>query len=270
MILVFGTRVRRRLVGTGTFRCPYCATTREFEHLECRTWFHLFWVRLVPVGPTYESVQCRTCQAEWPGGRLRRGQNARPVRSSDPAVSVREMTSGTTTVPSTRPRAAQPARWVAPTRPEPLLRRILGAAFRRRRDAQGRTLADVATAARISIAYLSEIERGRKEPSSEVLVAVCRALGIRLADLLAEAAHELRAAETAQPARVRPARRPDAEDGAARRRPTRPEAVPRALPGAEVVELGSGVGHRAVAEPVDTAVASPEATADARCFLCVA
>lgn len=66
MILVFGTRVRRRLVGTGTFRCPYCATTREFEHLECRTWFHLFWVRLVPVGPTYESVQCRTCQAEWP------------------------------------------------------------------------------------------------------------------------------------------------------------------------------------------------------------
>lgn len=87
---------------------------------------------------------------------------------------------------------------VVPSRPEreePLLRLLVGATFRRRREAQGRTLAAVAADARVSIAYLSEIERGRKEPSSEVLLAVCRALGMRLADLLVEAADELRAAE---------------------------------------------------------------------------
>ncbi|MBB2924712.1 helix-turn-helix domain-containing protein [Cellulomonas cellasea] len=70
---------------------------------------------------------------------------------------------------------------------EPLLRRLVGAILRARREAQGRTLRDVATDARVSVAYLSEIERGRKEASSEVLVAVCGALGMGLADLLAEA-----------------------------------------------------------------------------------
>lgn len=103
-----------------------------------------------------------------------------------------------------RPAGAQgpAARPVATERAEPLLRLLVGAAFRRRREEQGRTLADVAAAARVSIAYLSEIERGRKEPSSEVLVAVCHALGMRLADLLTEAATELRTAD------LRRARRP--------------------------------------------------------------
>ena len=80
-------------------------------------------------------------------------------------------------------------------RAEPLLRLLVGATFRRHREEQGRTLAAVASEARVSIAYLSEIERGRKEPSSEVLLAVCHALGMRLADLLLEAASELRTAE---------------------------------------------------------------------------
>ncbi|MFS0702237.1 helix-turn-helix domain-containing protein [Cellulomonas sp. 179-A 4D5 NHS] len=70
---------------------------------------------------------------------------------------------------------------------EPLLRRLVGSILRARREAQGRTLRDVATDARVSVAYLSEIERGRKEASSEVLVAVCGALGMGLADLLADA-----------------------------------------------------------------------------------
>lgn len=79
--------------------------------------------------------------------------------------------------------------------PEPLLRRLFGDALRRERTAQGRTLQDVATDARISIAYLSEIERGRKEASSEVLVAVCRALRLRLVDLLTESTATLATAE---------------------------------------------------------------------------
>jgi transcriptional regulator with XRE-family HTH domain len=71
-------------------------------------------------------------------------------------------------------------------RPRPVLRTHVGDALRRNRLAQRRTLADVARAARVSVPYLSEVERGRKEASSEVLAAVCDALRIDLSDLLAE------------------------------------------------------------------------------------
>lgn len=67
--------------------------------------------------------------------------------------------------------------------PEPLWRRLVGDELRRRRLAQGRTLADVAARAGVSTQYLSEVERGRKEPSSEILAAVSAALGMTLLDL---------------------------------------------------------------------------------------
>ena len=72
-------------------------------------------------------------------------------------------------------------------RARPLLRTTLGDVLRRVRRAQRRTLADVARAAKVSMPYLSEVERGRKEASSEVLGAICDALGIELSDLLVEA-----------------------------------------------------------------------------------
>src|SRR6476646_8488780 len=75
--------------------------------------------------------------------------------------------------------------------PRPLLRTKLGGVLRRRRLAQGRTLADVARAAKVSMPYLSEVERGRKEASSEVLAAVCDALRIELADLVATTGRDL-------------------------------------------------------------------------------
>jgi transcriptional regulator with XRE-family HTH domain len=78
-------------------------------------------------------------------------------------------------------------------RTRPLLRTMLGDVLRRTRLAQGRTLADVARAARVSMPYLSELERGRKEASSEILAAICEALHIGLSDLLAEIQHNLRA-----------------------------------------------------------------------------
>ncbi|WP_326796929.1 helix-turn-helix domain-containing protein [Streptomyces sp. NBC_01808] len=87
----------------------------------------------------------------------------------------------------------RPAR-VLPLRPpapeaadgrEPLWRQVVGGVLRRERLAQERTLKDVADAARISMPYLSEVERGLKEASSEVLAAAAQALGLRLADLLA-------------------------------------------------------------------------------------
>jgi hypothetical protein len=76
-------------------------------------------------------------------------------------------------------------------RARPLLRTVLGEVLRRTRLAQGRTLADVARAARVSVPYLSELERGCKEGSSEVLAAICDALLIDLSELLAEAGREL-------------------------------------------------------------------------------
>ncbi|MFB9239889.1 helix-turn-helix domain-containing protein [Plantactinospora siamensis] len=73
----------------------------------------------------------------------------------------------------------------------PLLRRLIGAVLRRVRLRQGRTLRDVSRAAGVSLPYLSELERGRKEPSSEVLASICRALGMHLVDLLDEVRAEL-------------------------------------------------------------------------------
>lgn len=73
----------------------------------------------------------------------------------------------------------------------PLLRTLIGEALRRNRQGQRRTLADVARQARVSVPYLSEVERGRKEASSEVLAAVCDALRVELSDLLVEVGREL-------------------------------------------------------------------------------
>lgn len=86
----------------------------------------------------------------------------------------------------------------------------MGDVLRRERLAQERTLKDVAEAARISMPYLSELERGRKEASSEVLAAAARALGLGLGDLLArvhgELARQTRARALTSTVRPAPAR----------------------------------------------------------------
>jgi len=78
-----------------------------------------------------------------------------------------------------------------------LIRRLLGDVLRRKRQDEGRTLRQLAAEARISPGYLSEIERGQKEPSSELLAAICHALDVRLSDLLREVSVDLAAAELA-------------------------------------------------------------------------
>jgi transcriptional regulator with XRE-family HTH domain len=78
---------------------------------------------------------------------------------------------------------------------------MLGEVLRRIRLGQDRTLADVAQAAKVSMQYLSEVERGRKEASSEVLAAICDALETDLPDVLAEVGREL-AGATGQRATV--------------------------------------------------------------------
>jgi len=66
-----------------------------------------------------------------------------------------------------------------------LFRTYLGAAIRTARFGQGRTLRQVSGVARVSLGYLSEVERGGKEVSSETLTSICDALGIPLWQMLA-------------------------------------------------------------------------------------
>ncbi len=76
-----------------------------------------------------------------------------------------------------------------------LLRHLLGDALRRLRLRQGRTLREVSAAARVSLGYLSEVERGRKEASSELLASICGALGAPLSQLLREVSDNFALAE---------------------------------------------------------------------------
>jgi len=101
-----------------------------------------------------------------------------------------------------------------------LLRDALGETLRDARNKQSRTLRDVSTAANVSLGYLSEVERGRKEASSELLASICDALEIQMSDVLDTVSRNLRA---------------DARVAAAKTRVTE-NSTKRGL--------GSGVGHR--------------------------
>jgi transcriptional regulator with XRE-family HTH domain len=72
-----------------------------------------------------------------------------------------------------------------------LLRRLLGDVLRRHRIRQSRTLRDVSTSAGVSLGYLSEVERGRKEASSELLAAICGALDVTMSEVLREVSDDL-------------------------------------------------------------------------------
>ena len=81
-----------------------------------------------------------------------------------------------------------PARHPSPTPRRPLLREVYGRLLRGLRTRQGRTLAEVSATAGVSLAYLSEVERGLKDPSSEILSAVAGALALTVRQLSVRAA----------------------------------------------------------------------------------
>jgi transcriptional regulator with XRE-family HTH domain len=76
-----------------------------------------------------------------------------------------------------------------------LLRQLLGDVLRRLRVRQGRTLREVSASARVSLGYLSEVERGRKEASSELLAAICAALDTPLSQVFREVSDNFALAE---------------------------------------------------------------------------
>ncbi|MGY1841900.1 helix-turn-helix domain-containing protein [Modestobacter sp. SYSU DS0875] len=120
-----------------------------------------------------------------------------------------------------------------------LLRTQLGTTLRGHRLRQRRTLRDVSGAARVSLGYLSEVERGQKEASSELLASICDALDVELADLLAEVSLEMRLAEPGQRA-VRPVALP--VPGAGAEETAGDEA-------AQPAEQAGAAGDAPVAEP---------------------
>ncbi|WP_448609626.1 helix-turn-helix domain-containing protein [Geodermatophilus sp. URMC 60] len=116
-----------------------------------------------------------------------------------------------------------------------LLRTQLGTTLRGHRLRQRRTLRDVSGAARVSLGYLSEVERGQKEASSELLASICDALDVELADLLAEVSLGLR--------------------GDVRVRPLVPASGAAGVPAEEVAEAASG--EQPAAEPALALVGAP-------------
>src|SRR5690349_11251980 len=107
-----------------------------------------------------------------------------------------------------------------------LLRTQLGTSLRNHRLRQRRTLRDVSGAARVSLGYLSEVERGQKEASSELLASICDALEVELADLLAEVSASLRQPDGRSAGPVRPLPTPETAAPAAAAEPA--EAAPAA------------------------------------------
>jgi transcriptional regulator with XRE-family HTH domain len=142
-----------------------------------------------------------------------------------------------------------------------LLRHLLGDVLRRLRLRQGRTLREVSASARVSLGYLSEVERGQKEASSELLSAICTALETPLSHVLREVSDNFALAELQnapvltgprEPAVPVPGSPKDAVLSAVRLRPTRPEL--RGADDATVVPGGRGfepVNHHHTGDVTD-------------------
>lgn len=86
-----------------------------------------------------------------------------------------------------------------------LFRQTLGDVLREERTSRGLTLREVSRRARVSLGYISEIERGQKEASSELLAALCSAMDLRLSQVLRQVSDSAAIAEAASaPTPIRP------------------------------------------------------------------
>lgn len=86
-----------------------------------------------------------------------------------------------------------------------LVRELIGESLREERVGQGKTLREISKTARVSLGYLSEVERGQKEASSELLAAICGALDLPLSIVLSAVSEKMAAYEKVTPLRaIRP------------------------------------------------------------------
>jgi transcriptional regulator with XRE-family HTH domain len=147
-----------------------------------------------------------------------------------------------------------------------LLRRVIGDALRARRQAQHRTLREVSTAANVSLGYLSEIERGQKEASSELLAAICEALGAALSEVLRDVSDSLAMAEDLAPVLVPVGAPASVEDGDSKTSAQVP--VPAGAPQGEPVPAASG-GAEAPQARLMRGTTKAKITTDAKLSLAV-
>lgn len=147
-----------------------------------------------------------------------------------------------------------------------LLREAIGDSLRRARLAQSRTLREVSTSARVSLGYLSEVERGRKEASSELLAAICAALDVPLSRVLWDVSTIMAGADglPTRPADAAAAPLPvDAEQTAAEAAPAvdAPAAEPALAPASASLSV-AGASGRPLPLAIDTRIVIPAPKAD--------
>jgi transcriptional regulator with XRE-family HTH domain len=131
-----------------------------------------------------------------------------------------------------------------------LLRHLLGDVLRRLRMRQGRTLREVSASARVSLGYLSEVERGQKEASSELLAAICAALDTPLSQVFREVSDNFALAELQSEPVLGAPREPGLR-------------MPAGADGAVLEGSGlSGVGTTTLERPVDRAALERATTID--------
>lgn len=75
-MIIFGTKSTRKLLDKGTFDCPNCGQHTNFELRRARTWFHLYFIPLIPTGTHPSYVECKSCKATFVEGVLKQGTNA--------------------------------------------------------------------------------------------------------------------------------------------------------------------------------------------------
>jgi transcriptional regulator with XRE-family HTH domain len=136
-----------------------------------------------------------------------------------------------------------------------LLRHLLGDALRRLRLRQGRTLREVSASARVSLGYLSEVERGQKEASSELLGSICSALGTPLSQVLREVSDNFALAELQNEPVLTGARDPRLSAGP----PAAPVAPAAPGPSAAVgsMRLAAPTGGRQLAVQARSTIGAP-------------
>ncbi|GAA1447177.1 helix-turn-helix domain-containing protein [Leifsonia poae] len=140
-----------------------------------------------------------------------------------------------------------------------LLRHAIGSVLRRRRLERGTTLRQLSESSRISVPYLSEVERGRKEASSEILATLCRVLEITERELLARVAGEYAGLTDGRPAAsgLRLVETPSRVESPRVGAPLRVDTPARVEAPARIVELGAR-------EPEHRAVSGRRSTFDAQ------
>ncbi|RSN38951.1 XRE family transcriptional regulator [Amycolatopsis sp. WAC 04197] len=127
-----------------------------------------------------------------------------------------------------------------------LLREAIGDRLRHARTNQRRTLRDISRAARVSLGYLSEVERGQKEASSELLASICEALDLPLGELLHKVAADVSAMDNVEVAPV-----DEKVEAGKRRAPERESAEAGELEGGRLVSelIGNDLADLRISPP---------------------